>query len=209
MFDVELGYIDDHHDVMDVQESSLRYTIERLSVTASKEFDQLDVSPSLPSEDFPRITFEEARQILDEEYGHVPDDPSDLDTRGERLIGEYFEDRGHPAVFVMGYPEAKFYYRQDVPGDEIASRKFDILYRGLELSSGGQREHDVDRLHSALEQQGIDPSTLEFYLEAFRYGVPPHGGYGLGVDRLVQQLAGLDNIKEAIMFPRDPDRLTP
>jgi len=209
MFDVELGYIDDHHDVMDIQEASLRYTLEQLRETATTEFDRLDISPTVPTEDFPRITFEKARTILREEYDHVPEEQTDLDTRGERLLGEYFTDRGHPAVFVVGYPNEKFYYRQNVPGDEIESRKFDLLYRGQELSSGGQREHDVDRLLETMDAQGIDPMDFEFYVEAFRYGVPPHGGYGLGIDRLVQQIAGLDNIKEAILFPRDPDRLTP
>ncbi|PSQ18438.1 aspartate--tRNA(Asn) ligase [Halobacteriales archaeon QS_8_69_26] len=209
MFDVELGYVEDHHDVMDVQEASLRYTVERLAETAGRELDLLDASLDLPDEAFPRITFEEARAILREEYDHVPEDPTDLDTRGERLLGEHFEKRGHPAVFVVGYPDEKFYYRQEVPGDDVASRKFDLLYRGLELSSGGQREHDVDRLLAAMGRQGVDPADFSFYVEAFRYGVPPHGGYGLGIDRLVQQLAGLDNVKEAIPFPRDPDRLTP
>jgi nondiscriminating aspartyl-tRNA synthetase len=208
MFDVELGYIEDHNDVMDVQEKSLRYTLEELRATASRELDLLDVSLGVPADDFPRITFEEALAILRDEYGHVPEDSTDLDTRGERLLGEYFEEQGHPAVFVVGYPDEKFYYRQSAD-DEIASRKFDLLYCGLELSSGGQREHDIDRLRATMEEQGVDPADFEFYLEAFRYGMPPHGGYGMGIDRLIQQIAALDNIKEAILFPRDPERLTP
>jgi nondiscriminating aspartyl-tRNA synthetase len=208
MFDVEFGYIEDHHDVMDVQEESLRYTLEQLETTAVRELALLDVSLDVPAEDFPRITFEEALALLRDEYDHVPEDSTDLDTQGERLIGEYFQEQGHPAVFVVGYPDEKFYYRQKA-SDEIASRKFDLLYRGLELSSGGQREHDIDRLRAAMDEQGVDPADFEFYLEAFRYGMPPHGGYGMGIDRLIQQIAGLDNIKEAILFPRDPDRLTP
>jgi nondiscriminating aspartyl-tRNA synthetase len=207
MFDVELGYIEDHHDVMDVQEESLRYTLEQLRETTAREL-ALDVSLDVPADDFPRITFEEALSILQDEYGHVPEDSTDLDTRGERLLGEYFEEQGHPAVFVVGYPDEKFYYRQSAD-DEIASRKFDLLYRGLELSSGGQREHDIDRLLAMMDEQGVDPTDFEFYLEAFRYGMPPHGGYGMGIDRLIQQIAALDNIKEAILFPRDPERLTP
>jgi len=209
MFDVELGYVEDHHDVMDVQEESLRHTIEAVVERAGRELDVLDADLAVPEEDFPRVTFEEAREILREEYDHVPEDDTDLDTKGERLLGEYFEERGHPAVFVVGYPDEKFYYMQGVPGDDVASRKFDLLYRGQELSSGGQREHDVDRLRETMTAQGVDPENFEFYLDAFRYGVPPHGGYGLGIDRLIQQLAGVDNVKEAILFPRDPDRLEP
>lgn len=209
MFDVELGYVEDHHDVMDVQEQSLRAAIEAVQENAQRELDLLDADPVLPEEPFPRLTFDEALDILEEEFGHFPDDPTDLDTKGERLLGEHFAERGHPAVFVVGYPEEKFYYKQNVEGDDIASRKFDLIYRGEELSSGGQREHDIDRLIAMMEQQGVNPENFEFYLEAFRYGVPPHGGYGLGIDRLVKGLADLDNIKEAILFPRDPDRLEP
>jgi len=208
MFDVELGYIEDHHDVMDIQEESLRYTLEQLSETASRELSELSASLTVPAEPFPRLTFDEAREILDAEFDHAPEDPTDLDSRGERLLGEYFQERGHPAVFVVGYPDEKFYYRQGVD-EEIASRKFDLLYRGLELSSGGQREHDIDRLTATMDEQGVEQADFEFYLDAFRYGVPPHGGYGLGLDRLVKQVAELDNIKEAILFPRTPDRLTP
>lgn len=209
MFDVELGYIEDHHDVMDVQEESLRYTIEQVEANASRELDLLDVDLQVPTEDFPRLTFEEARTILRDEFDHVAEDSTDLDSKGERLLGEHFAAKGHPAVFVVGYPEEKFYYMQGVAGDDVASRKFDLLYLGQEMSSGGQREHDADRLRETMVEQGVDPADFEFYLDAFRFGVPPHGGYGLGIDRLVQQLAGRDNVKEAILFPRDPDRLTP
>ena len=209
MFDVELAYIDDHHDVMDVQEESLRYAIRAVVEDADRELDLLDVDIEVPEDDFPRITFEEALDLLETEFGHFPDDPTDLDTEGEKLLGEYFEERGHPAFFVVGYPDEKFYYMQDVAGDEIASRKFDLIYKGQELSSGGQRQHNVDVMREVMDEQGVERANFEFYIEALSFGTPPHGGYGLGIDRLVQQVAGLDNIKEAIMFPRDPNRLEP
>jgi nondiscriminating aspartyl-tRNA synthetase len=209
MFDVELGYVEDHHDVMDVQEESLRYALRAAATDAERELEVLGTELSVPEDPFPRLTFEEARELLAEEFGHEPEDPTDLDTEGERLLGRHFAERGYPAVFVVGYPDEKFYYRQDVPGDEIASRKFDLIYRGLELSSGGQREHDYDRLRDRLVEEGGDPADFEFYLDAFQYGVPPHGGYGLGIDRLVKQVAELDNVKEAILFPRTPKRITP
>ncbi len=209
MFDVELAFIEDHHDVMDVQEESLRYAIEELKKRAAAELDILGVELEVPEDDFPRITFEEAREILREEFDHVPEDDDDLDTKGEKLLGEYFEEQGHPAFFVVGYPNEKFYYMQDVEGDETASRKFDLIYRGLELSSGGQRQHDFETLMEYLEKEGADPEDFSFYLESFKFGMPPHGGYGLGIDRLVKQVAGLENVKEAILFPRSPDRLEP
>lgn len=209
MLDVELAFIDDHNEVMDVQEESLRYTLGKLKENAQDELDELDVDLTVPEEEFPRITFERSREILKEEFDHVPDDDSDLDTKGEKLLGEYFEDQGHPAFFVVGFPNEKFYYMQDVEGDDVASRKFDLIYKGQELTSGGQREHDMDTILDYMGRQGADESNFEFYLEAFKFGMPPHGGYGLGIDRLVQKVAEIDNIKEAILFPRDPNRLEP
>lgn len=209
MFDVELAFIDDHHDVMDVQEESLRYTLRKVKERAERELDLLDVDLHVPEDDFPRITFERARKILKEDYDHVPEDDDDLDTKGEKLLGEHFEQKGHPAFFVVGFPNEKFYYMQDVPEDDVASRKFDLIYKGQELTSGGQREHDMDTLLEYMDKQGADTSNFEFYLEAFKFGMPPHGGYGLGIDRMVQKICELDNIKEAILFPRSPNRLEP
>lgn len=209
MFDVELSFIQDQHDVMDVLEESLRYTLEETKKRASEDLERLDVEIQVPDEEFPRIKFERAREILEEEFDHVPDDPNDLDTKGEKLLGEYFEEKEHPAFFVIGYPQEKFYYMEARDGDKYQSRRFDMIYKGLELASGGQREHDMDRLMSAVEEEGIDPDDISFYLESFKFGMPPHGGYGLGIDRLVKQVADLDNVKEGILFPRTPDRLEP
>ena len=209
MFDVELAFIEDQHDVMDVLENSLRYTLEETQKRAADELEELGINIEVPDEDFPRIKFEKAREILEEEYNHIPDDPHDLDTKGEQLLGEHFEEQGHPAFFVIGYPQEKFYYMEAREGDRYQSRRFDMIYKGLELASGGQREHDMDRLMDAVEDEGIDPEDISFYLESFKFGMPPHGGYGLGLDRLVKQVADLDNVKEGILFPRTPDRLTP
>jgi len=209
MFDVELAFIEDHHDVMDVQEDSLKYTLEKVQERAADDLDILGIDLEIPEDDFPRVKFEEARRILKEEYDHVPEDDNDLDTKGEKLLGKHFEEQGHPAFFVVGYPDEKFYYMQDVEGDDIASRKFDLIYKGLELSSGGQRQHDFDTLMEYVNEEGADPEDFSFYLESFKFGMPPHGGYGLGIDRLVKQIAELENVKEGILFPRTPDRLTP
>ena len=209
MFDVELAFIEDQHDVMDVLEESLRYTLQETKKRAEDDLDVLGIDLEVPEEDFPRIKFEEARRILKEEYDHVPEDEDDLDTEGEQLLGEHFEEKGHPAFFVIGYPQEKFYYGEAREEDEYQSRRFDFIYKGLELASGGQREHDMERLMDAVEEEGIDPEDISFYLESFKFGMPPHGGYGLGLDRLVKQVGELDNVQEAILFPRTPDRLEP
>jgi len=209
MFDVELAWIEDQHDVMDVLENSLRYTLEETRKRAADDLEVLGIDLAVPEEDFPRIKFERAREILKEEYDYEPDEEDDLDTRGEKLLGEYFEEQGHPAFFVIGYPQEKFYYGEAREEDEYQSRRFDMIYKGLELASGGQREHDFDRLMRKVEEEGIDTEDISFYLESFKFGMPPHGGYGLGLDRLVKQVADLDNVKEGILFPRTPDRLEP
>ncbi|PSH02183.1 MAG: aspartate--tRNA(Asn) ligase, partial [Nanohaloarchaea archaeon QH_8_44_6] len=174
MFDVELAFIEDHHDVMDVQEESFRHTLKKVKEEAAEELDTLDVNLTVPEEEFPRIQFDRALEILEEEFDHVPDDEGDLDTKGEKLLGEYFEEKGHPAFFVVGYPGEKFYYMQQVEDDEVASRKFDLIYKGQELSSGGQRQHDLEKLQKWMEKQDVDKSNFSFYLEAFKFGMPPH-----------------------------------
>ncbi|MDY6788912.1 MAG: aspartate--tRNA(Asn) ligase [Candidatus Nanohaloarchaea archaeon] len=208
-WDVELAFIEDHNDVMDVLENSIRFLIKYLKENAAEELKEIGADLEVPEKEFPRIEFEKALQILEEEFDYTPDEEGDLDTRGEKLLGEYFEEKGHQFFFVVGYPGEKFYYMQDREEDDIASRKFDLIYRGQELSSGGQREHRLEALTRKMEEQGVDESNFTFYLESFKFGMPPHGGYGLGLDRLVTKLLGLDNIKEAILFPRDPTRLTP
>ena len=209
MFDVELAFIEDQEDVMDVLENSLRYTLEETAKRGADDLEELGVDLVVPEEEFPRISFERAREILKEEYDYEPEEEDDLDTKGEKLLGEHFEEQGHPAFFVIGYPGEKFYYMEAREGDKYQSRRFDLIYKGLELASGGQREHDMDKLMAAIEEEGIDPEDISFYLESFKFGMPPHGGYGLGLDRLVRQVGELDNVKEGILFPRDPDRLTP
>ncbi len=208
-WDVELSFIDDHNDVMDALEGGLKHLIEYLNEHASRELEVMDVDLEVPEEDFPRITFDRAIEILDEEFDYQPDEEGDLDTKGEKLLGEYFEEKGHEFFFVVGYPGEKFYYMQDREEDEMASRKFDLIFRGQELSSGGQREHRLDVILDAMDEEGVDKSNFSFYLEAFKFGMPPHGGFGMGLDRLVTKLLELDNIKEGILFPRDPSRLTP
>ena len=209
MFDVELAFIEDQHDVMDVLEDSLKYTLRETKKKAADDLEILGIDLEVPEEDFPRIKFQEARRILKEEYDHVPEDEDDLDTKGEKLLGEHFMEKGHPAFFVIGYPQEKFYYGEAREDDEYLSRRFDMIYKGLELASGGQREHDLDRLMNAVEEEGIDKEDISFYLESFKFGMPPHGGYGLGLDRLIKQVAELDNVKEGILFPRTPERLEP
>ncbi len=208
-WDVELSFIEDHNDVMDALENGLKFLIDYLKEHASRELEAMGVELKSIDEKFPRITFDEALNLLKEEFDYVPEDSGDLDTKGEKLLGKHFMEKGHDFFFVVGYPGEKFYYMQDREEDEMESRKFDLIFRGQELSSGGQREHRLDVILEAMNEEGVDKSNFSFYLEAFKFGMPPHGGFGMGLDRLVTKLLGLENIKEGILFPRDPSRLAP
>jgi aspartyl-tRNA synthetase len=128
---------------------------------------------------------------------------------GEKLVGEYMAEKGFPLYFICEYPEEeKPFYIMEKDGTSY-SFSFDLDYKGQEISSGGQREHRYDRLVARMEKKGLNPEDFSFYLDAFRYGMPPHGGWGIGIERLLVKMLDLGNIREAILFPRDPARLTP
>ena len=149
--------------------------------------------------------------MLGEEFGKADGLHGDLDTKGERLLGQWAEQElGSELVFVTGYATGKRpAYTMPRADDPSASRSFDLLYRGLEITTGGQRIHNYRELVVALRRRGIDPAVCEGYLAAFRHGMPPHGGMGMGLERLTKQLLGLANVKEACLFPRDRRRLAP
>jgi nondiscriminating aspartyl-tRNA synthetase len=125
-------------------------------------------------------------------------------------LGAAMARDGHDLFFVVEYPAAiKPFYIMVKDDDPEFSYSFDLDYKGDEMASGGQREHRVDRIITRMQRQGLDPDDFEFYLKAFRYGMPPHGGWGFGLDRFVWKIAGLGNVREAILFPRDRSRLVP
>jgi aspartyl-tRNA synthetase len=168
----------------------------------------LDEEFSVPDEGFPRLTYEEAIERvnatgeLDEQLGWG----DDLSTEAERALGE--EVGSH--YFVTHWPsEIKPFYIKDTDEDPQLSTGFDLMHPRLELVSGGQREHRYDHLIEGFEQQGLEPEAFEYYTKMFRYGMPPHAGWGLGAERLVMTMLGLENIREAVIFPRDRQRLSP
>ena len=136
-------------------------------------------------------------------------DGDDLGTEGEKIVGDRMSSKGFDLYFICEYPEdAKPFYIMEKDGTPY-SYSFDLDYRGQEISSGGQREHRIDRLVARMQKKGLDPKDFEFYLEAFRYGMPSHGGWGIGTERLLVKMLDLPNIREAILFPRDVSRLSP
>lgn len=208
--DLEFGFIRDHRDVMALVEQVLHEIMAALTDSASDDLELLGAAiPDMGT--IPIVTFEEAQQIVLRVYGEDARGEPDLSPQHERWLGEWARDNhGSDFLFVEGYPTAKrpFYTMPNPERPEI-SNSFDLLFRGLELITGGQREHRHERLVRAMEERGVNPTPFEGYLDAFRYGMPPEGGCAFGLERFVAQLLGAPNIREVTAFPRDINRLTP
>ena len=205
--DLELAFIDNEHDIMDLQNRLLAFMFEYVLQECSEELEELGVNlPSVPT--IPRIHLLEAIEILEREYGKIHEEP-DLDPEGERLLNKYILDiTGSEFVYVTDYPWAKR-PMYTMPKGEGLTRSFDLLFRGLEITTGGQRIHTYELLEANMIKKGLNPQDYSGYLPNFAWGMPPHGGLAIGLERLTAQIIGLKNVREASLFPRDRHRLTP
>ena len=211
--DIELGFIESFHDVMDYVEGFIRSLAGRVEEEpARRALETYSAEPPrLPASGIPRIPIAEAYEILREKYGKEVEEGEDLDSEGERLMGQYArEELDSDFVFIIEYPwKVRPFYTMRMESNPELTYSFDLLYRGLEIVTGGQREHRYHQLVSNLEDKGLEPEGFQFYLDFFKHGAPPHGGAGMGLERIVMQTLGLDNIREARMLPRDTERITP
>ena len=208
--DFELGYIKSFMDICEMETGFLQYTMKLLEQEYAKELKLLNIT--LPNvEKIPYVRFDEAKRLVSEKYNRKIRNPFDLEPEEEELIGRYFkEEYDADFVFVTHYPSKKRpFYAMDDPEDERYTLSFDLIYKGLEITTGGQRIHDYEELLKKIEKKGMTPEGLEQYLDAFKFGMPPHGGLGIGLERLTMQLLGEDNVREACLFPRDMSRLEP
>ena len=208
--DFEMGYIDGYEDIMAMETGFLQYTMELLSKEYAKELKMLNIT--LPNVDkIPAVRFDEAKQKVSEKYGRKICNPYDLEPEEEALIGKYYkEECGADFVFITHYPSKKRpFYAMDDPEDATYTLSFDLLFHGLEITTGGQRIHDYNELLAKIEKRGMTTEGMEQYLSAFKHGMPPHGGLGIGLERLTMQLVGEDNVRETTLFPRDLSRLEP
>lgn len=208
--DFEMGYIHSFLDICAMETGFLQYTMNLLEKEYSKELKLLNIT--LPDvEKIPYVRFDEAKRLVSEKYNRKIRNPFDLEPEEEELIGKYFkEEYNADFVFVTHYPSKKRpFYAMDDPKDTRYTLSFDLLYHGLEITTGGQRIHDLSMLEEKIEAKGMTEEGLEQYLDAFRFGMPPHGGLGIGLERLTMQLLGEDNVREACLFPRDMSRLEP
>jgi aspartyl-tRNA synthetase len=210
--DAEISWIDSHEDVMAMHEALI---VAGLTAVKEKHGDEIkalfDVEVTVPSVPFPRIPLAEAKEIVAKRGYEVPRHDDDMDPEGERQIAAYVkEEFGHEFVFLTDYASSirPFYHRRhaDDPG---LTNSYDLIFNGVEISTGAQREHRVDVLEVQAREKGLDPEELGFYLDFFRYGVPPHGGFGMGLSRVIMLLLHQPSIREVTYLFRGPNRLTP
>jgi nondiscriminating aspartyl-tRNA synthetase len=210
MIDVELAWIDSVEDVMNHEEDLLRYTLSNIKAKHEQDIKKMfNVDMPLFENKFPRITLLEAKTILKEKYNYEAVNKSDFERKEEELIGRYVKETyNSDFVFITKFPyEARpFYHMLDSDG---LTNSFDLIFKGIELTTGAQREHRHDILIKQIKEKGIDPNALQFYTDFFKYGCPPHGGFGMGAARFMMQLLEIDNIREATFVYRGPTRLNP
>ncbi len=208
--DFEMGYIGGFEDLMAMETGFLQSTMALLEREYAKELKLLGAALPKTSQ-IPVVRFDKAKELAAEKYGRKIRNPFDLEPEEEALIGRYFkEEYDADFVFVTHYPSKKRpFYAMDDPEDARYTLSFDLLYDGLEVTTGGQRIHDYQMLLDKIAKKGMSTEGLEQYLDTFRYGMPPHGGLGIGLERMTMKLTGEDNVRETTLYPRDLSRLEP
>ena len=206
--DLEMGFTEDESTVMKLETNLLKYMLSSLKESCKVELEELKVQLPEIKEEIPTLRLQEAIEILRTKYGKIELE-RDLDPEGERLIGQYIkETTGSDFVFLTHYPRAKrpMYV---MPAEEELTHSFDLLFRGIEITTGGQRINDYEMLIESMKSRGLNIDSFEDYLTVFKYGMPPHGGLAIGLERLTAQLLGYKNVRETTLFPRDRDRIAP
>lgn len=208
--DFEMGYIDSFEEIMAMETGFLQYAMNLLKTEYAKEVQILKLDIPDVSK-IPAVRFDVAKELVSQKYNRKIRNPFDLEPEEEALIGQYFkEEYGSDFVFVTHYPSKKRpFYAMDDPEDTRFTLSFDLLFKGLEITTGGQRIHDYNMLVQKIEDRGMTQEGMEQYLDTFKHGMPPHGGLGIGLERLTMQLIGEENVRETCLFPRDMNRLEP
>ncbi|MFA5729889.1 MAG: aspartate--tRNA(Asn) ligase [Candidatus Paceibacterota bacterium] len=209
--DAEMGYISDFYEVAKTLNGVLKQVFAEIEKEGKPYLDLYNIELSKVPDSIPFIKLSEIKKIIKEKYGHEVSEETDIDPKGEELAGKYAkEEFDSDFIFITHYPwsDRPFYTMPD-PTNPEETCGFDLLYKGLEIATGGQRIHKHDELLSNMKKKGIKPDGMEFYVDTFKYAIPPHGGWGMGSERIIKQILNLESIKEAILFPRDVKRLIP
>ncbi|WP_419743459.1 aspartate--tRNA(Asn) ligase [Paraclostridium dentum] len=206
--DLEFGFIEDEEDIMKLEEELLKFIINKLEKETEKYLELLNVGLPNINGSIPMIKFSKAIEILKEEYNKINLE-NDLDPEAEKLLCEYAKEKlGSDFIFVTHYPRVKR-PMYTMPCGENETHSFDLLFRGIEITTGGQRIHDYDMLINNIKYKGLNPENYLSYTEVFKYGVPKHGGLAIGLERIVSKILGLENVREATLITRDRHRLIP
>lgn len=211
--DVEISWIDSHEDVMQLEERWLCHILQAVKNEYGEEIKAVfGTEIAVPNLPFPRVTMAEAYEILDQ-IGHriKRGEKGDLDPEGERLLCRHFQEKtGHEFVFVTEYPSVvRAFYHMRPEGKPHLTKSFDLLWKGLEVTTGAQREHRYDILVEQAKEKGLSLEPIQYYLDFFRYGCPPHGGYGFGLTRMLMVMLNLKSVREVTFLYRGVNRLTP
>ncbi|HOM95382.1 MAG: aspartate--tRNA(Asn) ligase [Candidatus Methanofastidiosa archaeon] len=205
--DIEMAFVENEEEIMHILENLVSHMLNYVSENRKKELDLLGVEISPLPKSFRRVTYDQAISLL-QETGFNVRHGEDLGTESEKALGNIIKEKyGDDLYFLTKYPLSTKPFYTNFDGN--VARAFDLDYKGVEISSGGQRIHNVDILKTKIKEKGLIVSSFETYLKTFRYGMPPHGGFGLGIDRLIMQMLNLENIREAVLFPHDRRRLEP
>lgn len=211
--DMEMSWIDSHEDIMAFEEGWLRYVLNAVNEVHGKDISSMfGVDVIVPSVPFPRVTMEQAHSILAKRDHVVPaEGKGDLDPEGERILARHIqEETGHEFVFVTDYPTSvRPFYHMRQEGNDNITKSFDLIWKGLEITTGAQREHRYDILAQQARDKGLTLEPIQYYLDFFKYGCPPHGGFGFGLTRMLMMLLGLKNVREVTYLYRGPNRLEP
>ncbi|WP_241489431.1 aspartate--tRNA(Asn) ligase [Leucobacter celer] len=210
--DTEISWIDSHEDVMELHEELVVAGLSAVKDKHGEEIQKLfGIELEVPSRPFPRIPLAEAKEIVKAEGYEVPRADADMDPEGERRIAAHVKQKyGHDFVFLTDYDASirPFYHMRDAENPQL-TKSYDLIYRGTEISTGAQREHRIEVLEAQAVEKGMDPAELSFYLDFFRYGVPPHGGFGMGLGRVLMLMLQQSSIREVTYLFRGPNRLLP
>jgi aspartyl/asparaginyl-tRNA synthetase len=210
--DVEISWITSHEDVMAFEERWLTHVLQRVSERHGEQIQEaFGVELTVPALPFPRITLDAAKELLDESGYDPPAAGQDLDPPSERALSALIaQHESHEFAFVTDYPTSvRPFYHMRHPDEPTLTKSFDLLWRGIELTTGAQREHRYEQLIAQALEKNVEIESIQYYLDFFRFGAPPHGGFGFGLTRLLMQMLGQENVREVTFLYRGPHRLEP
>ena len=206
--DLEIGFIEDEKDIMDLEENLLKFILKKVSDEGKNYLELLKAEVPIIKNKIPKIKFSEAIEILEKEYNKTGLE-GDMDPEGEKLICQYAKEKlDCEFLFLTHYPRKKR-PMYTMPCDSLETHSFDLLFRGIEITTGGQRIHEYNKLIENMKYKGLNPENYESYTSNFKYGMPPHGGLAIGLERITAKLLGFENVREASLLPRDRMRLIP